>query len=138
MAAEVAARALGEERKGCVVRIGGGNDKRGLPTMAVCLPFSHGSPVTDQEVERGSANVFEGAGQMSWLLQKEFLLQEESSFPGLQLSGWGSKELGGSESLSVCCHKALTPRRKEAFGTKAPKIQHSHCTRPAAQTNVSL
>jgi len=66
MATEVAADALGEEWKGYVVRICGGNDKQGFPTKQGVLthPVStccwvRDSPAIDQGgLERESANWF--------------------------------------------------------------------------------
>ena len=47
MATEVAADALGEEWKGCVVLISGGNDKQGFPMMQECLDPWPSSPATE-------------------------------------------------------------------------------------------
>ena len=47
MATEVAADALGEEWKGCVVLISGGNYKQGFPMMQECLDPWPSSPATE-------------------------------------------------------------------------------------------
>ena len=65
MATEVAADALGEEWKGYVVRISGGNDKQGFPMKQGVLThgrvrlLTRGIPVTDRGgLERESANLY--------------------------------------------------------------------------------